>query len=510
MKNFYVLIVLLLTVACNSQNENLKEAKEELEYSIEYMQSALDSYNQTSVINPIVSNNANHKNSPKNNTDSLLVKKKIANFLDSITFFEKIEYPRNYLELNYEKSDFGRLIRDKKFLNKGEDYEPIFLLEKINFKDKTSKTLSDTIRYGASSSFDKGIWLNSSKPIAQLVVKVIYQYPEVIKISLREDKLSVSLPEGEVSLTRLENNFVSFLLPIDLKDKLADAIAYDTDGQAIEMTGFAQQNVLTEQQIVFLNKVIPIQKTALEKLRKNEFKDKSALDEYINNKTPEEPDAPTTHFIAKYKFAKAVATVDLFLQKGDQLSTAYNITIENDNYEKTKLNFFKALDTLTKKQGFVGLDGNWIKPPALKGLRYESDYYYTAIVNDSLVLLRLNPKKNTIETVDYELGAYGAVHGKLVIIKNKDGDHGIINQETNKMEIPFTYKWLIEDGGLFIVRTNNKEKFGAYDTNMKQVLPEIYDDIDVEEGKIRTTLKIEGQPSKYEVFSLKGAKLKDE
>ena len=504
----YLFILFLINISCNKQDDHLQRAKSDLKQSIEIMQSALDFNNEPDIYDPAIPINPSTKSNSQKKSDSLLIKMKNAKYLDSIFFTEKIDYPSNYLELDYDKGNFGLIRGNKNYYYQHNDEEPIFLLEKVIYRDKTSQVLADTIDYGAQTNLYKGIVFNSPKPIKQLKVKVIYKYPQVKKISLRKDKLSIVLPEGEIKLKKLVNNTVQFIIPINSREKLIDAIAYDIDGQPIEKEGYSYKNSLTENQITFLEKAIPVQKTAIEKLNNNEFKNIDELDNYIYDESPAELNENSTKFIATYNFKDNIAYVDLFFQKGNKVYTEQNITIENNNYNKTRLNFFKATDTISKKQGFLGLDGKWIKPPVFNGLRYENDYYYSAYVNDTAVLFRLNPKENSFDSVDYWLDEYELFHGNLAIIKNENGDQGVINAETNKMMLSFKYNYLINDNGIFIVK-NKKNKYGAYDANLKQLLPEIYSYLSVTENEIHTNLIIDGKPNKKEVFNLKGTRIRN-
>ncbi|MBJ2174831.1 hypothetical protein JBL43_11325 [Aureibaculum sp. A20] len=503
----YLLILFIIIVSCNSQDESLQEAKSDLKKSVEIMQSALDFNNEPDIYNPAIIINSKSKNNPQKQLDSLIVKKKIINYLDSIFFTERIDYPGNYLEIDYDKSDFGLIRGDKNYYYQHKDEEPVFLLEKVIYRDKTSQVLADTIEYGAQTNLYKGIVFNTPKPIEQLQVKVIYKYPQVKKVSLRKDKLSIELPEGEIRLKKLENNKVQFIMPISLREKLANVFAYDGDGNAIDVSNYSYSKALTTDQISYLEKVIPIQKMAIEKLNKNEFNSQLELDTYINNNSPADPKDGSTKLIATYIFEEDIAYIDVFFQKGNELYTEHNIIIEKDTYKATHLNFSKATDTTTKKLGFVGLDGNWIKPPVFENLNYQNDYYYTATKNDSLLLLRLNPKENSFDPVNYKLGEYDLYYENLAIIENPNKEQGIINAKTNQMVLPFNYEYIFEDEGLFIAR-NIDDKYGVYNANMKQVLPEIYDDIEIYDGKISTKIWEDGKLKTDDDFNLKGLKLK--
>lgn len=521
-KYLCLIFLLVLTMSCNGQNKELQEAKLALEEKIDLqvMRARLDSirepiYSSLITINPIAEENS------KRYSDSFLVKKKLMRYLNTMYFEQYIEYPENYINVSYRSRSFGGVTGDRDYLENNSMETPIFLLDKIIFRDNTSQIIADTLTFGKTlrqkhKQIDLAV--NSTKPVKQLEVNVMYKYPKVEKVSLRKDQLKVNLPEGPVNLRSIAYNHVSFTIPKALKDKFVAVIAYDSIGEPVEIDKF-NKNQSHLDDLATAKKIINARKNAVEKLNNNEFKNKEELDQYLIKELLSK-DQDANEILLIFQFKKVIAFVDLFFQTGEKIDVNQNIVIENVQDRITSLNFFVANDTLTKKKGFVGLDGNYIKPPVFKHLYYVNDYYYHGIKEVDTVKdehsygLRedayylLNNKKGTFTEVDYLLFNNEIHHNNLAIINNNKKEVGIVNAETNQIRLPLKYEHVRYENGLFIVR-NKEGKKGVYNVEMKQILSVIYNSIEIEKDKIVTKIRVSGQLDIKENFTKKGVKLKD-
>jgi len=518
-KYIYILILFLFSISCKTQNKELQEAQIELEEKIQGITSLLDFMDSSVVFAPT---NKEIKDSLTkrdfkyafNLKDSIVIKEKIENYLDSLHFYQTIQYPKNYIELNYDDNNIGNIIGDFGYFSDKKKEEPIYLLQKVFFKDKTTLSPNDTIDYGISA-FKKGLQLKSSKPIEKLAIEVHYQYPIIKKFSLGKGNTKISLSEGEIILKRLDKNQVTLIMPKTLKERLVGMNAIYNDGRVLDSKGMSGNTLPSKKKLDFFKSVLTIQQDALKKLKDNEFKDKNALEIYINNKMPDEPKEEAPLYTGTYYFSGNVSSLDVFIKKEQNVFNKKNIVIETGSYRKSiesKIGYYIATDSITGKDGLVGIDGQWKIQPDFEDLRFNNDFYYKGTYGDDLnQLYHLNITQNKLYKVSsYDIHEIKLYHGNLAIISKSKSFRqlfGVLNAETDQTIIPNKYKYIKVENGLFIVE-NLERKEGVYDKNGRQILSEIYSDIEIHDKKIHTSIYVKNASDVEEVFSLKGIKLK--
>ncbi len=502
----HLILALFIGVSCNSQeNEiSLEEAKNQLQESIASMKEAIEFSNTPPKYNPSTTLSEGIVLKEYTKQDSTVARSKIVTYLDSIILTEKIEYPGNYIEIDYDRYDFKKLLGPTDAGFYGNSQEPIFVLNKITYKDESFQTVNDTIDYGVSS-FEKGIMLDKSKPIEKFDITAFYNYPEVKKISLRKNILTEQLPEGPLTLKLLEDNVAYFVVPAAIITKIIDVIGYESEGNRIEKLAVSSEKALTEEDLNYFKKSIPLYESALRSIADNDFKNVGELKNYLVEKLPKQPDTNADVFIITYRFKDDIAAVDLFLQKNESAFTKHNIVVKNDNYEKTRFDFFAATDTITQKMGFVGLDGIWKEEPIFNGLRYENEFYYSALLEGEDVYIRLDEKNDAFEIVDYRV-IDTEIYFKNLVIINRDWKLGVINAENNSIVIPTKYRAIDQEYGLFLVTTQNHNE-GVFNKEGKVILSDTYYSISILEDKIQAHTKVEDGDDIYEEFDFTGKKI---
>ncbi|MDO6808731.1 hypothetical protein Q4603_08920 [Zobellia galactanivorans] len=517
MKNhIYTTILLLISIACKPQNKELQEAQIEIEENIQSTESLLDFIDSGLILTPadheaIDTLEASDFRSAFRLNDSLVIEKNINNYLDSIKFVEKLRYPTNYLELDYYVSDFGKTISNSGYYNTPKNDEPIFLLKTVFFKDKTTLAINDTMTYSRGNS-GKGYQIESSKPVEKLAIEIQYQYPIIDKISLGKNNNKISLPEGEVSLKKINKNEVTLIMPKVLKERIVDINAIYKNEKVLREKGMSGNTLPSKEELLFHEKVLDIQKLALKKLKNNEFKNKENLEAFIKKNIPKErPISKEQLFTGTYYFNGNVSSIDLFIKKEQNIFGKQNILIEKSPYRKLEENtygYYISTDTVTGKDGLIGIDGNWKIQPNYEYLYARNDFYFIGAAEQ---LFHLNINEEKLEPVSYQLRETKLYHGNLAITETKDIRwdelYGVTNAKTNQPVIPHKYRSIRVKNGLFEV-LNLDNSIGVYDKNGKQILPEIYDDIYIDDNKIETGRKVDGKPYLREVFNLKGVKIK--
>ncbi|WP_175418967.1 WG repeat-containing protein [Aureibaculum algae] len=519
-KYIYILSLLLFSIACKPQNKELQEAQIELEKKVQSIESLLAFMDSSIILTP-----ADHE---VNDTlkvsdfrdafglkDTLVIEEHINNYLDSIKFVEKLLYPTNYLELDYYGYDFGKKISQSGYYTTPTKEEPIFLLKKVFFKNKTTLAVNDTMVYSPGNS-RKGNQIESSKPAAKLAIEVQYQYPIINKVSLGIVNNKISLPEGDIILKKINKNEVTLIMPKMLEERIVDINAIYKDGNVLKKKGMSGNTLPSKKELLFFEKVLVIQKSTLKKLKDNEFKNKKKLDAYIKKNVPNEPTSTQQLFTGTYYFNGNVSSIDLFIKKEQNIFGKRNILIEKNAYRKLEENtygYYISTDTVSGKDGLVGIDGKWKIQPNFEDLKFKNDYYYSGTYDDNQNQLHhLNLKENKLKPVFYSLDELKIHKGNLIIANTNEGHRklfGVINAKTGETVIPMKYNYIHIEYGLFTVR-NFDNKSGLYDKNGKQILPEIYKSINIFSNKIKTSRSIEGQSnSKYEVFNFKGVQLKE-
>ncbi|WP_157972806.1 hypothetical protein [Aureibaculum luteum] len=516
-KYIYILSFLLFSIACKPQNKELQEAQIELEKIVQSIESLLAFMDSSIILTP-----ADHEGNDSLKVsdfrdafglkDTLVIEEHINNYLDSIKFVEKLLYPTNYLELDYYGYDFGKIISQSGYYTTPTKEEPIFLLKKVFFKNKTTLAVNDTMVYSPGNS-RKGNQIESSKPAAKLAIEVQYQYPIINKVSLGIVNNKISLPEGDIILKKINKNEVTLIMPKVLEERIVDINAIYKDGNVLKKKGMSGNTLPSKEELLFFEKVLVIQKSALKKLKDNEFKNKKKLDAYIKKNVPNEPTSTQQLFTGTYYFNGDVSSIDLFIKKEQNIFGKRNILIEKNAYRKLEENtygYYISTDTVSGKDGLMGIDGNWKIQPNYEYLNARNDFYF---IGESEQLFHLNIMEEKLEPVSYQLRETKLYYGNLVISKIKDSWdillYGVTNAKTNQLVIPNKYKYISVDNGLFEV-LNLDDTRGVYDKNGKQILPEIYDSISIYDNIIKTSRSIDGQSnSKYEVFNFKGVELKE-
>ncbi len=509
----YTYCLVFIIMSCTAQNKELKEAKVELEEQIASINSLLSFMDTSFLITPTIEvpNDSLDKfdfRKPFDSKDTTVTKEKIDTYLDAINFYEDIQYPTNYIELSYDNNEVASIIGNYDYFRERKDEEPIYLLKKVTFKDKSTLNTTDTITYD-NNSFKKGIQLKSSKPVDKLTVEVQYQYPSIEKISLDKQNTIASFPEGDIILKGLEKNQVTLIMPKTLKERIIDINAIYKDGRVLDSKGMSGRTLPSKEKLLFFEEVLALQEKALKKLKNNEFADKVALETFINSAMPAEPKDQNPLFTGFYYFSGDVSSINLFVKKEQNIFNKKNIIIETSSYQKSKENkmgYYIAKDQYSGKDGLVGIDGKWKVKPDFLNLRIHNRFYYGGTYNGDLnQLYHLNIKQNKLERVSYDIQGIETYYDNLVIT-SKRSNVGLINGKTGLFILPMKYKFVKETNGVFIVK-NEYNMEGVYNKKGKKILPEIYDDVRIYDDKIQTVRYVEGKSDLKEVFNLKGIKL---
>ncbi|MBJ2174830.1 hypothetical protein JBL43_11320 [Aureibaculum sp. A20] len=474
-KYIYITTLLLFSISCKPQNRDLQEAEIELEEKIKSAESLLNFMDSNIVFAPAdqVQDDSLkiYFQEASGLKDTLEIKKAINKYLDSLYLREDLQYPSNYITFDYYDGKFGNIIGYSSYYYDNEKENPVFLLKKVVFKDKTVLVTNDTLKRLTKSSSNIGVRLKQSKPVEKLEVEVNYQYPVVEKFNLGKDNTKLTFPEGEIILKNIEKNKVTLIMPKSIEERLVVIDALYKDGRVMQKHGMSGGTLPSKETLSFLKTVMGIQKNALKKLKNNEFKDKAELETFIKKNIPAEPLETEPYYTATYRYSGNVSSINIFISKQQNILGKKNLVVQKSYLSKRKdqFGYFISTDSITKKDGLVGIDGKWKIQPNFNELSSLNYYYYGGYLNGSYQLYLLDLSKNNLTPVSYSLFESDLYHNTLVIVERKSL-RGVVDAKTGKVIIPIEHKYIWAEKDLFKVK-NQSNKVEYFDKNGKQVSP---------------------------------------
>lgn len=454
--------------------------------------------------------------------------KRVTDFFDSLHVGAKLSYPYSYLEIDNDHFDLLSLLGKSSsyHLDRPEE-KPRYIPKRITFLDGTDKDAKGlycspaTIeqKYGKvmpgeeeygpvvdpeklpepeqwlwsqKSSFNESFMVLDPRPIKKVAFTIELPLRKSVSDTLDAARRTMHTQWGDITLEGINGKRVNLSLPDALDEQLEIRALYK-DGRILSQKSYSSQTQFSEQKIAALKTFRTVLEEAQKKVNTGEISNKKELEEYVKANAPaalteehEEEEKGGQRKSAQYSFSGPVSRV-VFIISDTTLQVRRQDVVYELRYHPEEMKYQVAADFVSGKTGIVNVQGKWVvKPQYDQYFRSQNAYYYWDQIDDYEATYWFDHKTETLHKVAYRLDELEVYDGKYVKIEPKvNGNTGLAAVSTGEEVLPMRHEFLrLKEGRFWIAGINRKE--GAYDRDLKVVIPFEFDDVDYQDGYFYT------------------------
>ena len=315
-------------------------------------------------------------------------------------------------------------------------------------------------------------YLNNYKPVVGVEVKVTTNFPISKDYIVEKNQKTFKIDNIDVSIIKLNDNEITYSIPTELADKIEVNTLYK-NGKNLKCIG--SQTFSSNYQMAQLKSYIKALEKAKTEVVNQKITTKEEVKRFVEANTEKStlvPDKTTT--FSKYFSTKIDKIVISVLQKNNPVEAIHTYYIPKFQSERIKETGYKiCVDTKTKKNGIIGLDGNWIIQPIYHFL-HDTNYIKNIVSSetdesDNDIDCWIDKKNKKLVKLSYETNSYSLAknHPRLFIVeKNVKGTTklGIADNETGKLVIPAEYEFITFSNDKILCKLFNQKGIKTFST----------------------------------------------
>ncbi len=453
----------------NIDNFTLQEVKEYLindQKSMEKFVKFVENNNVRFSMAPFGRSTPDFNSNPYKVLDDNESNAKIDMLLSTMYVRQHINYPKSDILIHLDSYKMEDVFGAKR---ESEDF-PKIEIEKILYIDKTKQQVK--LKSEWEDYNDLHIEVNTSKPMERITAKMTYTLPLLKEYFISKQK-PILLKEGTIKLENMSGGSVQFSVSDDaLKEQIIEVDAIHASGKSLKKMGTTMYSHPSKANIAYIKKTNVLLKELVERIDNKSMlgslfgsqsiDSKEALKEALKKIPRPTKEEQKQKSFWTYTFSGDIEKVRVVIGAGrTEVRTKELVVKKHSSMHASRLGYYKARDTQTKKEGFVGKDGKWLVQPKYRKLFMMNEYYYREEYNDDPYdIYWLNTKQNTLERVEYLLYRVKLIDGYLQMTeKVRNRQRGVVNAKTGKIIVPMKYDNVVFQNGLFVAHLSDNKKY---------------------------------------------------
>lgn len=440
----------------------------------------------------------------------------LSRFFSKLDLDNKLLYPYNIVSIDKDEYDLLELLGYKSsYYMNNSDQEPVYTPIRFQFLDgsvTTDTTLvmsrntiaarhrkqeqenGETYEYVSeekmselekmiwkSSSFKETIALLSPKPLKSVTYRIALPLASKKQYSFGPGQKVAGTPYGFITLDTIAGTKVFCTLPDTETDGAVQIEAYYKDGRVLSQKSYSSNTVVSDSKKAMYLQWIETLKTARKQVDKGTIKTSQELKDYLKAHPVAKADGDLKNYkSAVYTFAGPVDKVSFIVSDSLPEKLSFDMTYDL-HYNKAEQDVFIAVDFEKGHTGLIDKQGKWVVQPQFNEyFRPQNQYFYWDQINDEENTYRFDPKTKALQKVGYRVDDPEVYDGKYVKIEPRvNGPIGVVDATSGKIVLPMEHDFVhFKENKFWYVERNDKE--GVYDRNFKELLPPLYDDVDID------------------------------